>query len=125
MEYFFIDDDADDQEIFGMAVAEIDPLIRCVFADDGLQALGMLQNSPLLPSCLFIDLNMPRMNGIECLSEIKKNEKLRDIPAYMYSTSSDPKLVEECKRLGAADFIVKPSGLQALTEMLKQIILPK
>ncbi len=124
MEYLFIDDDADDQEIFGMAVSEIDASIKCVFADDGIEALEMLQNLQALPSCLFLDLNMPRMNGTECLEEIRKIEKLRAIPVYMYSTSSDPAIMEECRRLGATDFIVKPPGLGALTEILKQIMLP-
>lgn len=123
MVYFFIDDDADDQEIFGMAISEIDPSIRCVFANDGIDALEKLRVITPLPDCIFIDLNMPRMNGKECLAEIRKIERLNEIPIYIYSTSVDPKLVDECKELGAKQFIVKPPGLHLLTDILRQITL--
>ena len=121
MVYFFIDDDVDDQEIFGMAVSEVDASISCVFASDGIEALDKLWGMEILPDCIFIDLNMPRMNGKECLEEIRKLDHLKDIPVYIYSTSVDPRLVDECKELGAKQFIVKPPGLHLLTEILRQI----
>jgi CheY-like chemotaxis protein len=122
MVYFFIDDDVDDQEIFGMAISEVDPSIECVFASDGIEALDKLQGMNVLPDCIFIDLNMPRMNGKECLVEIRKQERLENVPIYIYSTSADPKLVDECKELGAKQFIVKPPGLHLLTGILREII---
>jgi CheY-like chemotaxis protein len=119
---FFIDDDADDQEIFGMAISEVRPGISCLFANDGIDALDRLSDPSFSPACIFIDLNMPRMNGKECLVEIRKIERLRNIPVFIYSTFLDHTLIAECKELGAADFIVKPPGLQALTDRLDQII---
>jgi CheY-like chemotaxis protein len=119
---FFIDDDADDQEIFGMAISEVFPKVSCLFANDGIEAMERLSDPTFFPSCIFIDLNMPRMNGKECLVEIGKIERLRKVPVFIYSTSWDHALMEECKELGAADFIVKPAGLQALTDRLEQII---
>jgi CheY-like chemotaxis protein len=121
MTYFFVDDDVDDQEIFGLAVAELDNSAVCRFANDGLEALEALQDENFSPSLIFIDLNMPRMNGHECLSELKKIERLRDIPVFMYSTSSDPGLMATSTELGANNFIVKPSGFQALTNILKKL----
>ncbi|MBV9986655.1 MAG: response regulator [Chitinophagaceae bacterium] len=121
MVYFFVDDDADDQEIFGLAIAELDGTATCRFANDGLEALEALQDESFTPSLIFIDLNMPRMNGNECLAELKKLERLSKVPIFIYSTSSDPKLIAASKALGADDFIVKPSGFQALTEILKKL----
>ena len=122
MVYFFIDDDTDDQEIFGMAISEVIPGVSCLFANDGIEALDRLSDPAFCPSCIFIDRNMPRMNGKECLVEIGKIERLKKVPVFIYSTSWDHTLIEECKELGAADFIVKPPGLKALTDRLQQII---
>lgn len=122
MQYFFIDDDTDDQEIFGIAITEADPDASCIFANDGIEALQKLRDTSFLPAGIFIDLNMPRMNGSECLTAIRQIKRLDSIPVYMYSTSSDPRLMAECLRLGAADFIVKPPGLKALTDRLTQVI---
>lgn len=119
---FFIDDDTDDQEIFGMALSEVFPQGSCLFANDGIEALDRLSDPSFFPSCIFIDLNMPRMNGKECLAEIGKIKRLNKVPVFIYSTSWDQALIEECKALGAADFIVKPPGLKALTDRLEQII---
>jgi len=105
-----------------MAVAELDPDFSCRFAGDGVEALALLKDEHFTPGIIFMDLNMPRMSGNECLTEIKQNPRIRDIPVYIYSTSADPKLKEECMELGAQDFIVKPSGFQALTDILRTII---
>jgi PleD family two-component response regulator len=65
-------------------------------------------------------MNMPRMDGVKCLEQIKKMDHLRDIPVCMYSTSADPTLVARTKVLGAIDFIVKPADISVLSEMIGQ-----
>ena len=127
MEYqptvFLIDDDTDDQEIFSHAMMKANSNAHCVFASDGIKALDKLkENTSFVPDFIFIDMNMPRMNGQQCLAEIKKIDRLRDVPVYMYSTSTDPANIEENKRLGATDFIVKPSDVDDLIQILKRII---
>ena len=118
---FLIDDDLDDQEIFLMAVQQFDASIRCDFASDCAKALDQLKDNEVdVPDCIFIDMNMPRMNGIECLEQIKNMDHLKDVPACMFSTSADPTLVAKTKELGAVDFIVKPADITALSEMLGQ-----
>ena len=120
---FMIDDDFDDQEFFLLALKNLDATNECVFALDGEAAVNMVQqDESFKPDYFFIDYNMPRMNGLECLVEIKKMERFRDTPVYMYSTSDNPVTMEESKKLGATGFIVKPSGLQVLVEILKVII---
>jgi CheY-like chemotaxis protein len=122
MTYFLIDDDLDDQEIFNMALQDVDGSISCRFANDGIAALNALKDAAFIPDCIFIDLNMPRMNGNECLTEIKKIERLQAVPIIMYSTSSDKRLIERSMELGANDFVVKPAGLNALINILREVI---
>ena len=120
---FLIDDDSDDQEIFGLAIEKANVSADCVYANDGIQALEKLNGDvTFLPDYIFIDMNMPRMNGQQCLSEIKKIERLKDVPVFMYSTSADPESIAENIQLGAQDFIVKPSSIAELTQILKKII---
>src|SRR4051812_13807769 len=120
---FLIDDDIDDQEIFSLAVERADQSAHCIFANDGIKALEKINNdSTFKPDYIFIDLNMPRMNGSQCLSEIKKIERLRNTPVFIYSTSSDPVSIIENKNLGAEDFIVKPSDINELIKTLTKIL---
>ena len=108
-----IDNDTDDQEIFSMALGEIDSTISCLMADDGLSAIEKLTTSPgCIPSYIFIDMNMPLMDGKQCLQEIRKIPAYADVPIYIYSTAANPTLVAEAKTLGATDFIMKPTGFR-------------
>jgi CheY-like chemotaxis protein len=119
----FIDDDADDQDFFCGAAQNIDPSIECIFADDGVQAISKLESNQLLvPDFIFIDMNMPKMNGRECLSEIRKMQRLNDVAVYMYSTAAAPKVTEEMLQLGATDFLIKPSNINDLQQLLEKIL---
>jgi len=118
---FLIDDDLDDQEIFFMALQQFDASVRCDFANDGAKAIEQLKADELnVPQCIFIDMNMPRVDGIECLEQIKKMGHLRGVPVCMFSTSADPTLVARTKVLGAVDFIVKPADISVLSEVIGQ-----
>jgi CheY-like chemotaxis protein len=118
---FLIDDDLDDQEIFLIAMQQFDAAIRCDFANDGAKAIEQLKaDEANVPDCIFIDMNMPRMNGIECLEQIKEMGHLKDVPVCMFSTSADPTSVAKAKALGAVGFIIKPADIAALSEMLGQ-----
>ena len=120
---FLIDDDTDDQEIFSEAMQKANGAAQCVFANDGIHALEKIREDPdFRPDYIFIDMNMPRMNGQQCLAEIKKFDRLKGVPVYMYSTSVDPESIEENKRLGAIDFIVKPSDINELIDTLRNLI---
>jgi CheY-like chemotaxis protein len=119
---FLIDDDIDDQEIFAMAVHDVDPSVECVCADNCVEALEKLEEDPsFIPHCIFIDINMPKMNGIYCLKALKKIERLSYIPMYMYSTSADPAIIAESKEFGATDFIVKPTNIKDLSQILSRL----
>ena len=120
---FFIDDDEDDRDFFCTAMQQIDESIECIFAKDGVNAVNQLtENESFIPDYIFIDMNMPLMDGRQCLETIKKIERLDHVPVYIYSTSGSPKLVEQVMKAGAKDFLIKPSSMPELTKMLKEIV---
>jgi len=115
-----IDDDMDDQEIFALALDQLDNTFRCMTASNGLEALIYLKDKATTPpDYIFLDLNMPRMNGLECLKEIKKLRHLSPIPVTIYSTSSSKTDIAEARKYGAAAFITKPFSLIELTDTLR------
>jgi len=118
---FLVDDDLDDQEIFVLALDEIDPTFACVSAKNGLEAMEKLKDPTFRPEFIFLDLNMPRMNGIQCLLEIKKDPALRDIPVVIYTTSSESRHKEETLALGATAYMTKPPGIEELVTSLQKI----
>jgi DNA-binding NtrC family response regulator len=125
-----IDDDPDDRWFFQDAVNEINETIECTFAKDGMQALELLNNPTLaLPDYIFLDLRMPRVSGKRCLTEIKANDRLKDIPVLIYTTSTDVKESIELKSLGASHFISKPHSPEEiyyiLTVVLEEQIAPR
>jgi len=104
-----VDDDADDRQLFIDAVKDFDEHIECVSAKDGKDALDLLYDpNTSLPDYIFLDLRMPRFNGKRCLIEIKKNERLKDIPVIIYTTSRELEDSKELKEMGAIHFISKP-----------------
>jgi len=121
--FFIADDDPDDRELFIEALRTIDPDCACITATDGEEALHKLNNGlPQLPDFIFLDLNMPKVNGRECLALIKKNDKLNQIPVIIYSTSAEQKDIEQTTKSGAAYFLQKPNRFDDLSKALENII---
>jgi CheY-like chemotaxis protein len=118
-----IDDDADDREIFSMALSEADPGIECVMAGSGFDALEKLKPAAFVPDFIFLDLNMPGMTGRECLKEIRRMERLDNTPVIVYSTSSVSRDVQETRKMGANDYISKPTSISELTALLASCLL--
>jgi CheY-like chemotaxis protein len=117
-----IDDDPDDQEIFLMCLKNVIKDIDCLTADDGIEAISMLTSTEeYTPDYIFLDVNMPKMNGIECLKQIKKMDRLVNTKIFMYSTTSESSVMKISKELGAEDFIIKPSQTSLLKEKLSKI----
>jgi len=106
-----VDDDADDRQLFIDAVKDFDEQIVCVSAKDGKEALDLLNDlNTSLPDYIFLDLRMTRFNGKRCLMEIKKNERLKEIPVIIYTTSRELEDSKELKEMGALHFISKPAN---------------
>ena len=120
---FIVDDDIDDQDLFIEAVNEVDTSIQCLSASSCEEALDLLKNKKIrLPDIIFLDLNMPRLNGKQCLAELKKEAHLRHIPVIIYSTSSERRDIEETTRLGAAHFLTKPNKFEELCKALSFVV---
>lgn len=120
---FLIDDDLDDQEIFCLALDELDQTIQRVIASDGEEGLMKLNLNPQHPpDYIFLDLNMPRMNGIECLREIKKIVHLQHTKVIMYSTTDAADVRALTRELGAHDFLVKPPSMVKLVKFLSVVL---
>ncbi|MEJ7588551.1 MAG: response regulator [Ferruginibacter sp.] len=121
--FFLAVDDEDDRMLFTEALNEIDPDIKCIMARNGKEALILLQNELFeVPDYIFLDLNMPIMNGLKCLAEIKDIDFLKNIPVVIYSTSSEKEFIEQSKNLGAINFFIKPSDFNSLSRYLKEMI---
>lgn len=120
---FLIDDDPDDREIFALALEEADNSYRCVTALNGIDAIQKLStDDTFIPDLIFLDLNMPIMNGKQCLNEIRKIPRLDPIPIIIYTTSSYAQDIEETKKLGASHFLIKPSSIRILTNCLTELL---
>lgn len=118
-----VDDDKDDQDLFREALETINGSVNLMTADDGLDALQLLNSSPAkLPGLIILDINMPRMNGIEFLRHIRKPGKFSDIPVVIFSTASVQQFKDESKALGATGFIVKPDNFTRLCFEIRELL---
>jgi CheY-like chemotaxis protein len=104
-----VDDDEDDRETFLEIVSELDPSAVLLTAINGAEGFQKLSMQDAQPDVIFLDLNMPIMNGTEFLRKIKAIEKLKNIPIVILSTSSDEWAIKEVQALGAGDFVTKPA----------------
>jgi CheY-like chemotaxis protein len=113
-----IDDDEDDQEIFLAALQQVSASASLVAERNAREALDKLAARSLSPDVIFLDLNMPGMNGQQFLYAIKKGNELKDIPIIIYSTSSQSSVIRHTKEMGAAGYITKPDNVDDLIEIL-------
>jgi CheY-like chemotaxis protein len=119
--FLLIDDDVDDSELFREALEETDGSISLYCAENGEEALKLLKEIAN-PRIIFLDINMPRMNGWECLKKLKSNAEYKNIPVIMYSTSSHQREVDIAIDLGALSFFTKPHSYSELKNMIKGVI---
>ena len=119
---FLVDDDIDDHEIFKSALAKVNEDLALITATNGYEALEALLMANTLPDYIFVDLNMPRMGGLQFLKEIKQTETLRHIPVIIYTTSSNPGDMAKTKELGAVSFVTKPSRFSELCSLLQSLV---
>lgn len=122
-----VDDDEDDKQLFIESAKEVNNNIKCVTASDGQEALRLLKDEqkPLLPDYIFLDLRMPRISGKQCLEEIRKDKRLRQIPVFIYTTSRDVEDSIELKNNGAVHFISKPSDPDEIYYILSTVFYEK
>ena len=118
------DDDESDRFIFQEAFEELEIKTVVHLLNDGVQLMAYLnKKGAILPQLLFLDLNMPRKNGLECLKEIRSNEKFNDIFIAIYSTSATEKDIEETFSNGANVYIKKPADFTKLKQLLNKTVM--
>lgn len=116
------DDDADDRMFFEEAIEEIEINVNLTTVKDGQELMDFLNNSTfLLPEILFLDLNMPFKNGLQCLREIREEERYADICIVLYSTTARQTDIDECYDRGANLFIMKPNSFADLKKLLMRV----
>lgn len=118
-----IDDDPDDHEIFEMAITEASVEATCIHyysAETALNQLAKFGDS--LPDYIFLDLNMPRMNGMQFLELVKNHPILVHVPVIVYSTSILPSTRIQALQHGAFDFLAKPASYFELIRVLKHLL---
>jgi CheY-like chemotaxis protein len=117
-----VDDDVDEHEIFTSALENVSPDVMLTSAASGFDALKILLEKTALPELIFLDINMPTMNGFQFLSELRQHENLKHIPVIIYSTTAVPETIERAKQSGAMGFISKPGDFSELEKILQEVL---
>ena len=118
-----IDDDLDDQLLFEEALIDTGLATVYLSAADGEDALKKLSSGAIsIPSLIFLDVNMPRMNGIDCLRALQQSDKLNGIPVVMYSTSCSIEYQNQCFDIGAVGYMEKPNNYRELCSKLALVL---
>lgn len=117
------DDDLDDCEFFEDALGEVASGTCLVTVNDGVQLMDFLLSEPeKYPDIIFLDLNMPKKSGIECIMEIRSMPSLQHIPIIVYSTSLDIDVVDKLYEMGANYYVQKPGAFSVLKKVIEKTL---
>lgn len=121
---YLADDDDDDRVMFAEALFEIDSTVILTQAQDGQQLMEILyKQTDSLPDIIFMDINMPKQDGLKCLEEIRNQRgNLKELFVIILSTSSDPLVIDKAFNLGATFYAVKPSTFDDLKSFIKEVL---
>jgi CheY-like chemotaxis protein len=114
----YVDDDEDDRDIFTEVIQAVRPDVHLVLAKDGTDALDKLQLFTN-PVCMYIDMNMPKMNGMQLLAILKGEPQFAAIPAFILTTALTPNQTAELRNMGAIDYLIKPSNFEEFKSLLR------
>lgn len=119
---FYTDDDIDDREAFRDALAEVDSTLILTSASNGESLLEALNAPPPVPRVIFLDLNMPGLNGFEVLRAIRANKESYHYPVIIFTTADDEKTAAALRSLGANMFVTKPRSYDGLKKAIAECI---
>lgn len=120
---YLVDDDKDDRELFSEALGETSLKTEIATFNNGVDLMAnLLDNDQKLPDVIFLDLNMPLMNGEECLADIRREPQLYAIPIVIYSTFFDEYKVDLLRQKGADRYLQKPSSYDQLKFFIERTI---
>ena len=118
------EDDIDDQEILEEIFSTVDPSCKLLFINNGKKVVSHLEeiSKENIPCLIILDYNMPELNGAEILSSLHRNDRLGNVPKFIWSTSSATAYKNTCLELGACDYLVKPAKINLLEDMVKHML---
>lgn len=122
MNILFIEDDMIESMKFQRTLSKVDSKHTILEAKNGEQALDVLKTSQVLPDIILLDLNMPRMSGIEFLEILKANTQFRYIPIIILTTSENRADLLECYRIGIAGYVIKPLKYEDYEYKIKTVL---
>lgn len=123
MQIILADDDEDDRMFFSDAIDEIKMNTITKLFNDGVELMNYLkQTDVVLPHIIFLDLNMPKKNGMECLEDIRNDANLKDLVIAIYSTSASETDIENTFVHGANVYINKPTDFNKLKSLLQEVL---
>ncbi|MGZ3901666.1 MAG: response regulator [Bacteroidia bacterium] len=122
-----VDDDQDDHFFMQTVIREFNHSISLKSVYNGVQALDLLlkknNDQDFIPDLILTDVNMPILNGLELLKELKKNPLLKNIPVFIISTSKNEKIESECLKNGALKYYLKPISTEDLKSIISEVFL--
>jgi CheY-like chemotaxis protein len=122
MSILYADDDKDDRDLFAEVFSELAPRVVLVSTGDGADVISTLESFAELPQLIVLDMNMPRMTGLECLIEIRKQPRYAKIPTVIFSTSGSPGTVRAALENGADEYYLKADSYEALETFIANLI---
>ena len=118
----FIEDDIIEGIKFNRVLSQLGLKHRLIEVNNGEEALELLQSGGDLPDIILLDLNMPKMNGIEFLRILKNDESLKKIPTIIFTTSNNQKDILECYKIGIAGYLIKPLKYEDYQTIVKKTL---
>lgn len=118
---FVADDDDDDRFLMKVAFDEHCPEAKVQFAIDGIDLITALADSPARPCLIILDLNMPRLNGLESLQVLRASPTYINTPIIVFSTSDNEKDKADARSNGANEYIVKPVNMRDLATLINKL----
>ncbi|GLB48068.1 response regulator [Neptunitalea lumnitzerae] len=122
LKVLLIEDDMIEVMKFNRTVSKLQLNLSIIEAKNGEEALEVLEHKDRLPDVILLDLNMPKINGIEFLSILKNNDTLRYIPTVVLTTSSNQKDLLECYKIGIAGYVIKPLKYEDYVEKITRVL---
>lgn len=119
------DDDDDDTSLFQEALEQVPTKTRLDVAENGMELMSILGQLQTKPDLIFLDMNMPVKNGMECLTEIRNSSSYKDIPVVILSTSIADYLIQSAYHAGANLYIQKPNSFSGLVNIIKKCLSEK
>lgn len=117
---FYADDDLEDLEIFREIANELNVVVKTF--DNGMALLDRLNNPPPTPSLIFLDINMPKYNGLQILEIIRSNDDWKSVPVIMFTTSVGENVIRRSMFLGATYYLPKDPNYEGLKQSIRYVI---